>query len=138
MIKFPDDFCPPEGVKIYTSQSVMSWFYNDTYHIYAIPNVVHSLAEAEHQIDLVKGIIGKEKINFIIDIREAPPLPMDARNFYGTPEGMENIRQTAMIIKSNFNKVIGNFYLGVFHKSIKTKTFTSINKAAHWIANSYD
>lgn len=135
---FPVDFCPPDDVKVYTSKSVLSWFENNTYHIYAIPDVVHTLDEAKNQIELVKGVVGKDKINFIIDIRKTPPLPIDARNFYGTPEVMENIKQTAMIINSNFNKVIGNFYLGVFHKSIKTKTFTSVKKAVQWIENSND
>lgn len=137
-MEFPNDFHPPEGAEIYNSESVNSWLHNDTYNIYAIPGVVHTLEEAEKQTTLVKGLVGSKKINFILDIRQAPPLPIDARNHYGTPEAMENINQTAVIINSNFNKVIGNFYLGIFHKSIKTKTFTSVSKAINWIEKSND
>lgn len=137
-MEFPEDFRPPEGVKVFNSESVNSWLHNDRYNILAIPGVVHTLDEVKHQIDLVKELMGDKKTNFIIDIRQAPPLPIDARNHYGTPEAQKNVKKTALIINSNFNKVIGNFYLGVFHKSIKTKTFTSVSKAINWIEKSND
>lgn len=137
-MNFPIDFYPPDDVKTYTSESVTSWLHNDTFFIYAIPNVVHTLEEAKKQIILVKGLMNTKKINIIIDIRQSPPLPIDARNYYGTPEVMEIIKQTAIIVNSNFNRVIGNFYLGVFNKAIETKTFTSISKATQWVENSND
>lgn len=135
-MKFPEDFSPPEGVKTYQSTSVVNWYHNGIFHIYALPNVEHTLEEAQKQIILVKELVKNEKVSLLLDIRNTLPIPADARNFYGTPEVKSVVKQTAVLISSPFNKVIANFYLGVFNSSTKTKTFTSMSKSISWLNKS--
>lgn len=132
-MKFPKDFSPPNDAKVYYERSVVNWFEGDIYNIYALPDIEHTLEDATKQMQFIKAEKGDAKVDIILDIRSAPPIGIEARNYYGSQEAMMNLRKRAVIINSVFSKVIANFYLGVFKSSSNSKVFTNIEDAKRWI-----
>ena len=132
-MKFPLDFSPPKEVKIYPQKTVINWYFNETYHIYALPDIEHKLEDAKMQIDLMKQLFGNEKVNIILDLRDSHSLAYEARKYYSTEEGLQNTIYTAILVNSAFNKALGNFMMGVFKSSLKSKLFLSVEDAVEWL-----
>ncbi|MFT6921246.1 MAG: tRNA splicing endonuclease [Crocinitomicaceae bacterium] len=133
MTQLPSDFSPPVGVKVYRQRSVINWYDNNIYHIYALPEVEHTLEDAKMQIDLVKKLFGDEKVKVLLDLRKASPISYNARKYYGTEEGNGNFVRTSVLVNSSFNKVLANFFMGTIKKSLKTKMFLSVEEAVFWL-----
>jgi hypothetical protein len=130
--ELPNDFSPPEGVEIHSQKTVINWYYNDIYHIYTIPDVEHTLEDAKMQTDLMKDLFGDEKVNVLLDIRSSQPLAFEARKHYGSEEGKRNNAYIAVIVSSAFNKALGNFLIGIFKSSLKTKLFLNVEDGISW------
>ncbi len=132
-MEFPCDFSPPKEADTFYERSVVNWFDNGICKIYALPGIEHTLEDAKKQAQFIVDTFGKSRIDMILDIRDAPPISVEARNFYGSVESDVNFGKRAIIVNSVFGKVIANFYLGVFKSSNQSRLFTNVNDAEKWI-----
>ena len=131
--ELPKDFSPLGEVETHTERSVINWYENGIFRIYAFPEIVHSLEDAKKQSIFIARKFGRKKVDMILDIRDAPPISVEARNFYGSVEGSVNFGKRAIIINSSFGRVIANFYMGIFKHSSQSKLFTNVKEAEKWI-----
>ena len=135
---FPVDFRPPANAEVYVHDSVVDWVHNDLLYIYAKPGIEHTIEDAKKQSRFLKKLFEHQELNAILDIRKAPPLDIETRNFYGEEANFANLNSIAVIISSPFSRVIGNFYLGIFKKSLKTKLHTSVSDAEKWARKMFE
>lgn len=132
-LEFPRDFSPPKDADIFLEKSVINWIDNGVCKVYAIPEVEHTLEDAKKQAEFFVEQFGSKKVYMILDIRDAPPISMEARDFYGSIEAAFNLGKRAIIVNSVFNRVIANFYIGVFKSSTPLRLFTNVEEAEKWI-----
>lgn len=130
-MELPNDFSPPNGIVVSEYSTVVNWFFEGVLYIYAKPEVRHSLADAKSQVALLHDV--PDRVKIIIDIRKAPPLSVEARNYYSSEEGRANVEKTCLVIKSPVSKVIGNFYFGFLNKKIKTKMVNNPGNGLKWL-----
>jgi len=131
--KYPKDFFPPEGIDLIEHHSVINWQNDGIWYIYAKPNIEHTLEEAKLQGQLAFELFKGEKANMLLDIRDAPPLSIDARNYYGSDEALKFVKCICLITNSAFSRMIGNFYFAFINKRVKTKLVKNVAEGVTWI-----
>jgi len=132
-MKFPADFCPPEGVEVSDFYTVINWFHQGTLFVYAKPDIQHSLDDAKKQVDYLARVSQNKGGSIFIDIRNAPPVSVEARNYYSSDEGRNNITGICLLINSPVAKVVGNFYFHYINDKMKTKMVNKTSYGLDWL-----
>ncbi len=57
----------------------------------------------------------------------------DARDFFASREGSSGLNSAAMVLKSVFSKVLGNFFLKVHPPHMPVRIFNEEEKAMAWL-----
>jgi len=132
-IEFPVDFSPPKEAEITEYETVINWCHNGVFYIYAKPDIRHHEEDAIRQVAFMEKMKDKWDGRLIIDIRKAPLLSLEARNYYGSIEGQKWVKMTCLITKSPVNRFIGNVYFSFINKKVKTRIENSVSKGLDWL-----
>jgi len=58
----------------------------------------------------------------------------EARDFFSSEKGINNIIAAALVLKSNYSSLLGNFFLKITQPAIPVKSFTDKKKALEWLS----
>ncbi|MGG9964087.1 hypothetical protein [Ferruginibacter sp. SUN106] len=57
-----------------------------------------------------------------------------AREYLASPEATQGLIATAIVVQSEFHRIIGNFFISVNKTSMPVKIFSNVQKAEKWLA----
>jgi len=134
-MNLPIDFKPSLGVDTTEYDTVINWQEDDIVYIFAKAGVKHTLKDAIKQLEFVQSTSSIEKKKLLLDLRVAPALEVEARDYYGSDEVQQVLAATCIIAKSRVSKFIGNFYLHIFNKQNKTHIVSEVLEGVEWLNN---
>ena len=69
----------------------------------------------------------------ISDIRFLTKMEPDVRAFLASPEACENLMAGAIIVRSTFQKIAGNFFIAINRPQVPARLFTTEEEALAWL-----
>jgi hypothetical protein len=113
-----------EPVYIYIENGIIIGKYNLEYvDINHAKNIVFKRKE------IAKG----KPYPILSDIRSVIAFDKDSKEYFATEESYHNVIAGALLVKSVYQKIVGNFYLYLNKQRIPTKVFTEQPEALKWL-----
>jgi hypothetical protein len=108
------------------------WLEDDIFHVtvYAEEFTLEMATEGVRQRMI---ICGNETYPMLSDCRRVKYFDLAARKYFATPQSTVCLSAGALLITSQLQKVIGNFFLKVNRPPIPGQLFTSETEAKAWL-----
>lgn len=99
--------------------------------------VEQQLEDASENISILKRLASDRKMPFLLDIREARHITIDARKHYSAAQSIQFASQIAIIAESLLTRTMSNTLLRLFAKntSVDIRIFNDPNEAKSWFNN---
>ena len=135
MTKIPNHSIPEPAheKKIETSVGVVYLRTDGILHVEAFPNCEIGLAEAKAFIEAQRVLAAGIKRPLFVNLKYITSIDRPARLYLGGMEAANNVISTALLIHSSFNRIIGNFMIGMNKTLYPTRLFDSEEKAFEWL-----
>jgi hypothetical protein len=91
------------------------------------------LQHAVENMKVVNSIHSQKNWGLLVDSRKTKSMDKDARDYYSRLDKKPGCAALAILIESNFSKVIANFFIGFSRPEFPTKLFTSKEEAMEWL-----
>lgn len=90
------------------------------------------LDQAKKDLEIMREVAGDKKVYVISNISGARAMSVEARNFVSEVFPSQFLA-AALIIGNPVSRIIGNFFIGLNRADMKSRLFTSEEKALNWI-----
>ena len=110
--------------------------YADPYgiiHVCFEPGAEATLADAQESVRAALPLLAGARRPLLVDMRQLKSLDREARNYYGSPESMDNTTAVALLVGSRVSTVIANFFLAVTKSTVPSRLFTDEAQAIEWL-----
>jgi hypothetical protein len=127
---------PPNAI---ASSSGLTWIdANGVIIAQAYPHELHTLEHALENQRVNEMLAGGIRRPFLIDMTKVKSMSKEARAFYAGPEPAKILKAVALLTKSNFGRLVANFFISLTTPSIPTRMFLSYAEAYEWLAQFND
>lgn len=120
----------PNEIRTPTS---VSWQEGDILRTTILPGVEQTLADAQETAKVVLALAAGRRPPLLVDLRRMKSQDRDARQYFGSPEVVQEARAIGLLVESRLSMLIANFFIAVTKTSVPTKIFTEEAAALAWL-----
>ena len=117
---------------MYQSQDFRMWIEEGVFHAEVLSDTF-TLAMAEESIRTRMEMTRGQTLPILSDSRRVKDFTKDARQYLAKDENTMYISAGAIIISSQLQKILGNFFLLINRPNVPSKLFTNKEEALMWL-----
>jgi len=93
----------------------------------------HTLQEALRNVEIITRLSGGARMALLVDFTGIKSMSREAREYYTRKEAKSYLLATAIITRSNLERLIANFFLGINRTPFPTRLFNDAQEARRWL-----
>jgi hypothetical protein len=117
---------------MYQSKDFKMWIEEDIFQAEVLSETF-TLAMAEECIRVRREMTQCQTLPIFSDSRRVKDFEKDARQYLASDENTKYVSAGAILISSQLQKIIGNFFLFINRPNVPSKLFNEKNEAIAWL-----
>ncbi len=130
-----ESLIPANATGVLDTRTERLWLHPDGYVVAEVrPGLVADLDDAIANVAAFCQLVGSTPRPLLIDMRpHATSATRECREYYASSDGQHQNLGTAMLVRSNIGRVLGNFFLGLNKTRFPFRLFSDVDEAVAWI-----